>query len=418
MKKLAMMITLLMVVMFLSLHVPTAYPSESTAEDKLTDFLSDVVGLDLTKYSVVLPSLPPGVEYPSNLSEAQLPQNFTLDDRFGGLVEEEVLSYDFEYNGSRIDTMSIFYNGHMEFFKIYSYSEGDYVYSESPPTDILDHTRSILQRYQTFASQHYATGGSYVASMLNLLSNIDDLSPKTITDGNVTFQVSEDGDKTRIQWIYTQDGVSMTWKRVDIKFSNNNLVTFIDNWGLYSVSGLSEITSEEAVQIALEAAQNCEIRIGHEDGETEIVKTPDLSNAPCTVDFNMVPFRYQEHHIPSNMSRHPLTLYPYWQIHFYFNETIAGNTGIQVGVWGDTGEIIYCSGFGYLGTSGPTNDQDTTEQPNDEQTLDEQEQVSPLTPSTLAVAVAIIAAPIVLTALIVLGCKRWHKQQKIEQNPT
>jgi len=303
--------------------------------------------------------------------------------------------------------MSIFYNGHMASLKINS--QDAYVYSESQPTDILNQTKSIIQKYQTFASQNYATDASYLVPMQNLLSSVDDLSPKEITNGNVNFQVSKDGDNTRIQWIYTEDGVLMKYKRLDIEFRNNTFVSFRDTWGLYSVSGLSVISSEEAVQIALEAAQNCELRIGHEDRETEIVKPPDLSNAPYDVSLTMVPYRYLDYHIPSKMPRDPLTLYPYWQVHFYFNESIAGNTGIQVGVWGDTREIVYCSGFGYLGSSGMPNEQDITGLPLDDQPLDEQKQLNPFNPSTLAVAVSIAVVLIVSISVIALRRKNRHK---------
>lgn len=332
--------------------MPSAYSSESTAEAKASDFLSNVVGLDLTKYTLIPPYLPSNAEYPSNISESLQTHNLTRNDPFGGLVEQQVLSYDLEYNENKMDIMGIFYNGHMAFLKIYSYSQDDYVYSELPPTDIIHQARSILQRYQTFSSQNYAKDTLYLVHMQNILNRVNDLSPNEITAGNINFQVLKDGNNTRIQWIYTKGGVSMEWKRVSIKFRNNTFESFRDTWGLYTVSGLSKISSEEAVQIALEAAQRCEIRVNYDDRKTEIIKVPDLSNAPYDVNMYMVPFRYQESDIPSKMSRDPLTLYPYWQIHFYFNESIGGNIGVQVGIWGDTAEIIYCRGHGYLGVSG------------------------------------------------------------------
>jgi len=437
----------MLVLVFLLLQVPNAHSSESTANEelyeflssespanaKLFDFLSNVVGLDLTKYAVVPPSVvPPGfegldpLEFYKKLSEhvsTQLPSsNFTRDDLFGGLVEEEVPSFDFEYNNNKIHVMSIFYNGHMGYLGLTYYGQEDYVYSEPQPTDILSRAERILQRYQTFASQNYDKDTSYVVPMLNVLSSVSDLSPKEFTEGNITFQVSKNGDKTRINWIYTEGGISMNWKRLSIEFCNNTFESFRDTWGLYSVSGLSKISSEESVQIALEAAQQLEIRIGHEDRETEIVKVPDLSNAPYDVNLYMVPFRFQERDFPSNMTRDPLTLYPYWQLHFYFNESIAGNVGVQVGVWGDTGEIIYCSGHGYLGASGPPNEQDITRLLPDDQLLEEQSQLNsddlplgeqnqpnPLTPSTLAVAVSLAAVPIILISAIALRRKNRHK---------
>ena len=427
MKKSAMMITLLMVIVFLSLHVSPAYPSESNdaeelyeflssesdANAKLFDFLSDVVGLDLTKYVVVPPSVvPPGfeglspLEYFKKLSEnvsTQLPSlNFTLDDSFGGLVEVATPSFDIEYNESRIHVMGIFYNGHMNFLKITSYDEEDYVYSEAQPTDTLGRAKVILQRYQTFFQRNYGKDASYLVHMLDILNNVDDLLPTEFTEGNVTFQVSKDGNETRIKWIYTEGDVVMDWKRVDIDFRYGAFESFHDTWGLYSVSGLSEISSEEAFQIALDAAQQHEIHVGYEDRETEIVKVPDLSDAFYQEYFSMVPFRYSEDKFPNRIERDPLTLYPYWQYYFYFNETIAGNSGIQVGVWGDTSEIIYCSGFGYLGSL----------ETDPEQPSDEQKQVSPSAPLTLAVALALIVAPILLIVSVELGHKKRYNQSK------
>ena len=338
--------------------------SESAANAKLFDFLSNVVGLDLTKYSVVPPSnVPPGfeglspLEFYKKLSEyvsTLPPVNVTRVDPFGGLVEEESPSFDFEYNNSTFDAMSIFYNGHMNFLKIRSYDEQDYVYSEAQPTDTLGRAKLILQRYQTFFQRNYGKDASYLAPILDILNNIDELSPTEFAEGNVTFQVTKDGNETRIKWIYTEGDVVMDWKRVDLDFRYGAFESFHDTWGLYSVSGLSEISSEEAFQIALDAAQNYEFRIVYENGTIEAVKVPDLSNAFYQEYFSMVPFRYSEDKFPSRIERDSLTLYPFWQYYFYFNETILGNDGIQVGVWGDTSELVYCSGFGHLGTIDPT----------------------------------------------------------------
>ncbi len=337
--------------------------SESVANAKLFDFLSNVVGLDLTKYSVVLPdSVPPGfeglspLEFYKKLSEyvsTLLPVNVTHFDHFGGLVEQESPNFDFAYKNSTFDAMSIFYNGHMNFLKIRSYDEEDYVYSEAQPTDTLGRAKVILQRYQTFFQRNYGTDASYLVPMLDILNSVDELSSTEFTEGNVTFQVSKDGNEIHIKWIYTENDVVMDWKRVDLDFRYGAFESFHDTWGLYSVSGLSEISSEEAFQIAFEAAQNYEFNVTDENGMIEAVKVPDLSDAFYQEYFSMVPFRFSEANFLSRIERDPLMLYPFWQYYFYFNETILGNDGIQVGVWGDTSELVYFSGFGHLGTSDP-----------------------------------------------------------------
>lgn len=390
-----------------TMQMPIAYSSESTVEDKHFNFLSSVVGLDLTKYTIVPPTFPPGyenvniTEVLSDRAEKGLPSS-SYPAKFGGFVKEEALSYDLEYNGSKIDVMSIFYNGQMVFLDIDH--QDDYVYSEPPSTDILSQAESILQRYQTFASQTHAENTSYLVPMNNVLRNIEELSPMDITDGNVNFQISKDGNNTLIQWIYTEGGISMNWKRVSVEFRNNAFESFVDTWGLYSVSELSKISSEEAFQIALDAAQNYEFNVTDEKGEIVPRKVPDLSNAFYQEYFSMVPFRYGDDKLPSRIERDPLTLYPFWQYYIYFNETILGYDGIQIGVWGDTGELVYCSGFGYYGTFDLPTEQDTSSQ-----SFNSQPPEGTLKKSTLAVAASLVAVSILSISAIALHRKKRSK---------
>ncbi len=189
--------------------------------------------------------------------------------------------------------------------------------------------------------------------MRNVLNSVDVLSSANFTTGNINFQSSQTGNRTSLQWIYTEDGIVMNWKRVEIDFNNNDLTSFDDSWSLYKVSGLSVISAQEATTIARNAAQNVTISIVNANGTVETLKVPDLSNAFYDVQFNMLPYRGDDPSFPSKITRDPLTLYPYWQFHFDFNQSIAGYDGVQVGVWGDTSEIIYASGFGYLGYNPP-----------------------------------------------------------------
>jgi hypothetical protein len=396
-KRVAMVATITALLAVATVHMPPAYSSDFTANDKTTEFLSSVVGLDLTKYTLISPS-----------EESMLNDTSRYPSEFCGLVKEECLSYKFEANESKISTMSIFYNGQMVLFDISS--QDSYVYSKSLPSDILNQAKTILQRYQTYVTQVYATDSSYLVPMQNILNSINDLSPANTTNGNVNFQVSTNGDYTRIQWIYTENGVSMKYKTVDLSFLKNNFVSFMDTWHLYSVSGPSVISSEEAFKIALEAAQNYELIIVNEDGETEIAKLPDLSDAFYEMYFTMIPYRNISSYIPSKISRDPLTLYPYWQFYFYFKEKIAGDEGIQVAVWGDTKEIRYCSGFGYFGTSDTTSDKDVTTLLPENQTSEEQQQEQPnlLDPSVLAAVIIIAVIPAVSIPAIALR----HRNQR------
>lgn len=377
-------------------QMSTAYSSEFTVKEKVTDFMSHVIGLDLTKYALQNPSSG-SVTYPT---------------QFNGLVAQENPGYSFEYNGQKLDTMSIFYNGYLSSFKIYS--TGDYLYSKSAPTDILNQANDILKKYQTFVSQKYGTDdSSYLVPMQNILSSLNDLSPQNITQGNINFQVSKNGDKTRIQWLYSENGISTNWKKLELSFIKNNFLSFIDSWIIYKVSNFSAISSEEAMEIALDAAQNYEFQIGHQENgaeTTETVKAPDLSNARYDVTFTIVPYRNSTSPLyhPSKLARDPLTLYPYWQFVFYLNESIAGNVGIQVSLWGDTKEIVYCHGYGFLGLPDSTQSGQDSGQPSDNQTSEAQPDF--LNTPILTIAISFAAVLAISTSIIALRHIK-HKKQ-------
>ena len=105
----------------------------------------------------------------------------------------------------------------------------------------------------------------------------------------------------------------------------------------------------------MQAANAVQLHTVYANGTEAIITIPDLSNARYIVYFSIVPYHGDDPNFPTKFQRDPLTLYPYWHIRFYFNQTIAGNSGVQVGVWGDTKEIIFANGFGSFGPSTSNN---------------------------------------------------------------
>jgi hypothetical protein len=336
---------------------PSSETLEFTVEDKSIEFLSRVIGLDFTEYALITPTPPPSFDAESwaeigAKSEAQRRERL-YPPEYCGLVKSEWGSFKFEANGSSFSVMSNCLNEQLILLEI-SDLNGNYLYSEAPATGLLNQAKAILQRYHTYANQMYTTDNSYLEPMQNILNTVNDLSPTNITTGNINFQVSKDGDRTLIKWIYSEGGVSMKWKRLDLTFNNNAFESMIDNWRIYNVSGPSEINSEEAYKLALDTAQNCEFRIVNEY-RNETVMLPDLSGSVYQMYFTMVPYRNETSLYPSKINRDPLTLYPYWQFYFYFKGgTIGGYSGVQVGIWGDTKEIVYCNGFGFYDASFPS----------------------------------------------------------------
>ncbi len=392
-KKVAVVAATIMLLVTAAAGVVSADSADYSMLDQTTEFLSSVVGLDMTKYSLIVPSPPPGYE------NRPMPTPPFSDPADSEGVDFEGPSYDFESSEGELHTMSIFYNGHMSSLKIYL--DDPYIYSGSPPTDILNQARNMLQRYQTLLSQKYAMENSFLTPMQNILNSVAELSPASVTVGNITFQVSKSEDRTRIQWVYTDGGIAMDRKRVDFSFRNNTFESFSDTWSIYKVSGLSAISSEEATKIALEAAQKVELHIGHADGSVETVHVPDLSNASYDVNLAIVPYRNSEGDFPSTIARDPLTLYPLWQFIFLFKEKIGGDIGVQVGVWGDTKDIAYASGYGVLGDFGTPSNQES----------EEQTQFNLLDPPVLAVAICLAVVIAVAITAIALRRKNQRNQQ-------
>jgi hypothetical protein len=417
--------------------------SESPAYHTLFTFLSDVIELDLTKYGVVPPeAVPPGfeglspLEYFEQLFEYAStlpPPDNGLVDPYGGLAEEEVISPDFGYNGTRFGTMGMFVNGHMASLKLYYYGEEDYVYSEPQPADIVGRAKAILQRYQMFFEENYSKDAPYIAPMLDMLNSNDDLSLPEFTEGNVTFRFSQNGDTSRMQWIYTEDGVEIEHKSVSIKFRYNAFESFHDTWALYNVSGLNTISFEEAAKIVVEAAKKGELRRTLADPGTGYVNISELVDTQYSVSLAMSPFGFDDYSVPSKISRDPFTIYPFLHIYFYFKDSPTRIMGLELSVWGDTGEIRYCTdvgkGFYYNGPLYDTNDllhddqpsdEPSTEEPtetssdpsSEEQQLDSDEsQPDVLNPLTLGVIASLIAVPVISFSVLKLKRKNGNHKQ-------
>ncbi|NLE03572.1 MAG: hypothetical protein GX638_02055, partial [Crenarchaeota archaeon] len=277
---------------------------------------------------------------------------------FGGLVEEESLSCTLETKDSKIQIMCIFYKGQIVFYSP-SIIKGSYIHSESSSEDILSQAKAIIQRYQSYVTQKYSTNDLPIESIQDILNNVTALSPINKTIGNVNLQISMNEGNTNIQLSYSENDLSIEQKGIKIGFYNNTLIAFVDTWNLYAVSGPSEISSDEAMKIALEAAKNYNLTIFNiETNQTTNFK-PELSETIYDIGMTMIPGHsvnpaFQGENTaknPSNIPRNPLTLYPLWQFHFYFNTPVGNVVGIEVGVWGDTKEIFYCDSYGFYGAS-------------------------------------------------------------------
>lgn len=324
----------------------SAYREAPYAEEKLQKFLSEVLGIDMAKYNMT--NIGSGFNYPL---------------WFSGVVKEEGVNFYLESNDSMISVSSFFDNGILTWLTVHVMN-GSIIYARQPPTNALDETRNILQRYQIFA-ENYAIGTAHLTSAINLLSSVKLSSNATLNmlnnlTGFVPLNATSNSMKmettaTGIKWIYTERGVDMPNKCLVIDFGGNGLF-FADTWNLYTVGCFSVISEAEAVEIAFAAAKSYNLTLVGEGGVLIHVQ-PDWSNMTYTIVLNMIPGQIytrdpNDHSVnPGSAVRDPLALYPLWESVFYFGKNVGHTVGIAVGVWGDTKEIAYITPYGYLGNT-------------------------------------------------------------------
>jgi DNA-binding transcriptional ArsR family regulator len=273
----------------------------STAE-RVTTFLRDVVQIDITQYQMTL--LSNTVENRSDL---------------GGAVEE-ILTYSLTNSRSKIGLDLRFRNNH---FSLYEFSliEGipryDPIFTQPQPTDILEATKGIIDRYESSTSDPYLEEISRLLALANETNNEQTL-------GNTKLKVTINGDHAEVLLLYTASGVDFTAKSIHLLFQNHILQELSDDWFFFEVGSIQvSVSEEQAIQIAKNAAKDFK---WNTDGEQ--VSNFNVLSEPISAVF-----------FPHSRTE-PLVLVPYWYITLYLDREYPGGVNsIAVGVWADSGEV-------------------------------------------------------------------------------
>jgi hypothetical protein len=303
--------------------------------DQTKEFLSNVVGLDMSKYSLTDSPYRHNNTRPVNTYPPQ-----TKD------INMETAAYFFKTDNGVLEILSIFYNGKLTVVNINPTGNDPYVYNSTTEKDLTSQVSTLLTRYSEFLSQKSSIDTTFLTPMKSAMNSVNVNSNVNITTDNINLQISKNENKTILRWIYFDYNVIMNYKKVEINFNDNNsLVSFQDTYSLYNKVAEPIITKEQAIKIALDAAQKVINNASTIDGRINTIETPDLSSTYYDIQFGMVPCN----NVEKDLSLDLLTLYPFWEFHFYFNQSYAGADGVQVGVLGDTGTIYTSGFFGYLG---------------------------------------------------------------------
>ena len=340
-KKSQAVLVLTLVLASILLNASTAHSTEFSAPNRVLLFLTDVVGLNITRYNATLVSN--DVTYPSDLLG----------------IPQESGKFTFESEESKIDVTYSFKNKTLVWLNLYVL-KGSPLYAKPQPVKIIDEVKDFLERYQVYV------GASYVQTMRSMLDSVTEIKAMNVTSGNLKFTMSVKGNYVQFGWMYTANGLDYKRKGTYIHFENGHLRHFGDGWNLYRVgSDRVDVSMDEAIAIARNATKEMPLLYGKVGGEIVSVQ-PRVADSPVeaklTVDI-----------------KEPLTLYPLWHVQLYFDRVYGNYYGVAVDIWADTGEIRGMYGTGVMGYI-PSNEkpQQTQTQPP---TQNPTQQTSPQEPA-------------------------------------
>jgi hypothetical protein len=275
---------------------PQSTPGSSSTlhQEKMMSFLSDIVGLDLTKYTLTPRTLPQSsfIGVPLDANEIILSSN------------QSCMRVFFDFLNGNVRRVSFLDNTGVPHMKK----------SVGTPFEM---TKDFMSNYQAF------TGDSFYGTLRSMLDSVSGEEDYTQTLGNVKFDlfIEDDGSYQVFGWTYTYNGVNAIQKGVFLSYQNGSLTMFMDNWSLYTIGNtVINLSEEEAKSIAVNASK----KYGHE-----------LSGA-----VNATLFFCLAHSADKPRGQDPLTFYLAWRVEVEYAKWSDSVTGIIVDIWADTKEII------------------------------------------------------------------------------
>jgi hypothetical protein len=340
-----------------------AFSSEMAVQDKAVSVMTDVVGLDMAKYTIELTH--------NTVDQPEI---------YGGLVREE-LTYTIEADGSKALIDFTFVNKTLTRFFMYP-TEGSLLYAQPLSEDALIVTKNLLQRYQTYL------GVSYLQEARNLLDTVTEIKTVNVTKDNMKLVIREGDSYLHLMWWQTIKGTDFPFGLIVNFGSNCRLKGFSDFTKFYRVGNADiNVSREEAIHTTKELAKDyTTLNVSTGNGDyTEV--TLNLTDEHMTVELQIG-------------DRETFTFYPLWYVRLYAEKSYGGTDGFQAGIWADTGEIAYSQLTGHHGviqtddSSNQLPDSSSTSQNSSNQTL------------TLYILTGIAATTIAASALYVLTKRR------------
>jgi hypothetical protein len=361
-------ISIVMTIASLLAVIPAVHSIEIDSSEKALSFMTDVVQLDMSKYTATLKGY--SADNPSKID---------------GVTQEE-LTYVLEAQDSTITVSCTFTNNALRYY-LQTTTKGSPLYTQKS-TNVLDEAKNILERYQLW------TGDSSITGMADILGMVDKTKDDTVIVGNVKLEVFWYGEYASFYWRHSVNGAD--YSAMGFAFDKDKFA-FGDDRSLYKIGSTDiKVSMQEAIDIALQRVENFswEITMGDEPN----LKVTDFTIAKENITAKLLTW-----------PKETLTLYPYWSINLGLDRSYPGFVNaIQVGVWADSGEAFLCYPVGYGGTipvDNPTTEPTLTPslQPTASALPTKQSESNDSLPLNISIAAIAITA---ITATIIMAIKK------------
>jgi hypothetical protein len=312
--KKVLLITVILSLLFISsayaVLTPNAHAAEINIQQKGLDVTNNVVGLDLSKYTVTQK------EDITNHQASYL-----------GLIPQENVKYNMVSDSGELNVLYTFAEGNLQMIQVLE-NFGKPITNKLPNV-APKMAQDFLSDYKTY------TANPLYGELTSTLKNVDAGKNLTKTEGNIVLEVTSIDDYTNFKWYYTANGAMAPYlKFIALSFKNGFLSAFIDNWQFYDVGNSNiKLSKEDAANIALEAARSHSWS-GKLDDDTLYAAKFNNSNVKwmsLTFDNSLG--------INNTRSEDLLVLYPVWRIGVALDKWYGQLYGVVVEIWADTGEV-------------------------------------------------------------------------------
>jgi hypothetical protein len=214
--------------------------------------------------------------------------------------------------------------------KIYISDVSGEIIVNSKGTSVVDDAKSFLQHYQTYTQDSIYGNLQSVLDTVSANKNITKVVGDIKLDVRVYNQAS-----TEFTWTYVDaNGVLAPAKSVSVAYEYGSLKYFVNNWQLYTVAGSPQISSKQAVDLALDtiAKFSYNTTVSGENVSVSGFKVASIG------DVSLCYLNYKD--TDSARSNAPFVLYPSWFVPLGFDKFYPGSiSGVYVRLWADTGKL-------------------------------------------------------------------------------